>query len=59
MPIKVLENDRATYLVPIEELEAALNRSVGETIVKAVVLDKKEYKHVGRVDKVAQEELAG
>ena len=59
MPIKVLENDRATYFVPVEELKASLNRSVGETIVKAVVLDKNEYKHVGRVDKEVQEHLAG
>ena len=58
MPIKVLEDNRATYFVPIEELKASLNRSVGETIIKAVVLDKNEYKHVGRVDKVAQEHLA-
>lgn len=58
MPVKVLENDRATYFVPVEELKAALNRSVGETIIKAVVLDKNEYKHVGRVGKEAQEQIA-
>jgi len=58
MPIKVLGKRRATYFIPIEELKAALNKSVGETIIKAVVLDKTEHKHVSRVDKVAQEEFA-
>ena len=58
LPIKVLGKDRATYFLPIEELKAALNKSVGETIVEAVVFDKTEHKHVGRVDKVAQEEFA-
>ena len=58
MPIKVPGKRRATYFVPIEELKAALNKSVGETITEAVVFDKTEHKHVGRVDKVAQEEFA-
>jgi len=58
MPIKVRRKDRATYFVPIEEFKAALNKSVGETIIKAAVLDNTEHIHVGRVDKVAQEELA-
>ena len=57
MPIKVLENDRATYFIPIEELKMLLNRSAGETITRAVVLDKAEHKYEGRVDKVAQEEF--
>jgi len=57
MPIKVRRKDRATYFVPIEEFKAALNKSVGETIIKAAVLDNTEHIHVGRVDKVAQEEL--
>lgn len=58
MPIKVLGKRRATYFVPIEELKAALNKSVGETIIKAVVFDKTERKYVSRVNKVAQEEFA-
>ncbi len=58
IPIKVPEKNRATYFVPIEEFKTALNRSVGETITKAVVLDQTERKHIGRVDKVTQEELA-
>lgn len=58
IPIKVLEKNRATYFVPIEEFKTALNRSVGETITKAIVLDQTEHKHTGRVDKVTQEELA-
>ena len=58
MPLKVLGRDRATYFMPMEELKAALNRSGGETIVQAVVFDKTEHKHAGRVDKVAQEEFA-
>jgi len=58
MPIKVRKKDRATYFVPIEEFKAALNKSVGETIIKTAVLDNMEHTHIGRVDKVTQEELA-
>lgn len=58
MPIKVRKKDRATYFVPIEEFKTALNKSIGETIVKAVVVDKTGHMHVGGVDKVAQEEFA-
>ena len=58
IPVKVLENDRATYYMPIEELKTALNKSVGETITEAVVFDKNEHKHVGRVDKAVQEEFS-
>lgn len=58
MPIKVLGKRRATYFVPMEELKAALNKSVGETITKTVVFDKTEHKYTGRVDKVTQEEFA-
>ena len=57
MPIKVLEDGRATYFVPIDELKAAMNKSVGETIIKAVVFDKNGRKHVGRVDKAVQGEF--
>jgi len=58
MPIKVLGKDRATYFMPIEELKAALNKSVGETIIEAVVFDKTEHKYAGRVDRLAQAEFA-
>jgi hypothetical protein len=58
MPIKVPENDRATYLVPIEELKAALNRNVSDTIIQAVVCDKAGHKHAGLVDRAVQEQLA-
>jgi len=58
MPIKVLKKDRATYFVPMEELKTALNKSVGETIIEAVVFDKAEHKHVGRVNEAVQEEFA-
>ena len=58
VPLKMLVNDRATYLVPIEELKAPLNKNVGETITEVVVLDKTEHQNIGRVDRVAQEELA-
>ncbi len=57
MPIRVLEDGRATYFVPIDELKAALNKSVGETINKAVVFDKNGRQHVGRVDKAVQGEF--
>ena len=57
-PLKVLGKDRATYFLPMEELKAALNRSVGETIVQAVAFDRTEHKYFGRVDRVAQEEFA-
>lgn len=58
MPVKVRGKDRATYFIPVEEFKAALNKSVGETITKAVVLSKTDSQHVGRVDKVTQEEFA-
>ena len=58
MPIKVRRKDRATYFVPIEEFKAALNKSFRETIVKTAVLDNMEHTHIGRIDKVTQEELA-
>ena len=58
IPIKVWEKNRVTHFLPIEELKAALNKSAGETIIEAVVWDNAEHKHVGRVDKVAQEEFA-
>ena len=58
MPVKMRRKGRAIYFVPIEEFKAALNKSAGETIIKAAVLDDTEHIHVGRVHKVAQEELA-
>lgn len=58
MPMGVSRKNRETYFVPLEEFRAALNKSVGETIAEAVVFDKNEHKHVGRVDKAVQEEFA-
>ena len=58
MPLKVLRRGRATYFMPMTELKAALNRNVGETISQAVVFDQNGHKHLGRVDRVAQEEFA-
>jgi len=58
MPLRVSGRDRVTYFMPSEELKADLNRSIGETIVQAVVLDSIEHKYLGRVDKVVQEEFA-
>ena len=58
LPAKVMENDRVNFSVPVEELKAALNRRVGETIFKAVVFDKNERKFDGRVGKAIQEALA-
>jgi len=58
MPVKMPENDRATYFVPVEELKAALNKIVGETITKVVAFDKAGHPNTGRVDQVAQEVFA-
>ena len=58
IPVKVPENDRATYYIPIKELKNTLNKSVGETITKAVVFDQNEYSHIGRVAKEIQEIFA-
>ena len=58
LPVKVLENDRVSYLVPVDELKAALNKRVGETVIKAVIYDKNDHKFDGRVDKVTQKALA-
>ena len=58
MPVKLRGKDKATYFVPIEEFKPALNKNVGETIIRTVVLDNMEHMHVGRIDKVTQEELA-
>jgi hypothetical protein len=58
MPLKVSGRDRDTYFMPAEELKAALNRGIGETIARAVALDGTEHKYTGRVDKKVQEEFA-
>jgi hypothetical protein len=58
MPLKISGRDRFTYFVPMKELKAALNRSIGETIAQAVVLDSTEHRFTGRADKVAQAEFA-
>jgi hypothetical protein len=54
LPEKVLSKDRAIYFVPLEELKAALNKGIGETITEAVVFDKAEHLHTGRVHKLAE-----
>ena len=58
MPIKVRKKDKATYFVPIEEFKTILNKSVGETIIKTVVLDNTDHTHVTRVNKMTQQQLA-
>ena len=58
MPMRVSRKNRETYFVPLEEFGAALNKSVGETITKAVVSDKTGRRYESRIGKVAQEELA-
>lgn len=58
MPIKMRRKDRATYFMPIEELKATLNERVGETITEAVVFDKTQHQHIGRVDEAVEVELA-
>jgi hypothetical protein len=57
LPVKVSEDNQATYFVPVTELKAALNKIVGETIVKAVALDKDGHRYEGRADRVTQEAL--
>jgi hypothetical protein len=54
-PVKMLENDRITYSLPVEELKAVLNKNVGETITGVIVLDKAEHQNVGRVKIQVQE----
>jgi hypothetical protein len=58
MPVKVKGKDRATYLVPLDELKTPLNKNIGETIAEVVVSDKAERKYTGRVDKSTQAVLA-
>ena len=59
MPEKVLSKDRAIYFIPLEELKAALNKSIGETITQAAIFDKGAQRvHAGRVDKAAELEFA-
>jgi hypothetical protein len=58
MPIHVRRKDRATYFVPIEELKAALNERVGETITEAAVFDKTQRQHQSRVDEALEVKLA-
>ena len=58
MPIRVRKKDRAVYFMPIEELKAALNERVGETVTEAVVFDKTQHQHMGRVDKALELRLA-
>ncbi len=58
LPVKVRRKDRATYIVPMEDLKAALNKRGGDTIVEAAVLDKTGRRYAGRVDKTAQEEFS-
>ena len=55
MPIKLRKKDRATYFIPIEEFKAILNKRIGDTIAKTVVLDTTERQYVARVDKVTQQ----
>lgn len=50
LPEKVLSKDRAIYFVPFAELKTALNKRMKETITQAVVLDKAEHLHTGRVN---------
>ena len=59
MPITVPEDGRVTYSIPIEELRASLNKSVGDRITRALVFDQTQHKHIGFVDKAAQEAIAG
>ena len=58
MPIRVRKRDRATYFLPIEELKAALNERVGETITQAAVFDKTGHQYQSRVDSAFELKLA-
>lgn len=58
MPIRVQKKDRAVYFMPLEELKAALNEKVGETITEAAIFDKSQHQHTGRVDKMVELGLA-
>lgn len=54
LPASLKENDRVAYTVPIAELKAALNQTVGETITEVVVSDQAGRDNVGRFDKATQ-----
>jgi len=58
LPVKVRGRDRTTYFVPFEDLKAALNKNVAETIAEVVILDKTGRKHIGRVGRAAAAEFA-
>ena len=57
MPVKMLENDRVTYSIPIVELKSALNKSIGETINRVVIFHSSGRQNSGRLSKAIQEEL--
>ncbi len=58
LPLKVRTRDKATFIVPVEDLKAALNKSAGETIDEAVITDQNDHKHAGRAAKAVQEFFA-
>ena len=57
-PVKMPENARVTFSLPVGELKAELNKSAGDTIAKVVVLDKTGHQSVGRVKAEAQKVFA-
>jgi hypothetical protein len=58
MPVKVVRREKTTFFFPIEEVKAALNKNVQDTIAEGVVMDDSGHKFSGRADKKAQAELS-
>jgi len=57
MPVRIRSRDREIYFLPAEDLKAALNEKVGETIAQAAVFDNAQRKYSGRVDRLAELEF--
>ena len=58
MPVKVVKREKTTFFFPFNELKAALNKNVNDTIAEAVVMDEAGHKFSGRVDKKAQADFS-
>jgi hypothetical protein len=58
LPVKLPVNERVTYTVPVEELKAALNKSIEDTITEVVVADQAGRENTSRFNKAAQAAFA-
>jgi hypothetical protein len=58
LPVTVRSKDRVTFFVPYEELKAALNERVKETITHGVVFTKTQRQYQSRIAEALEKELA-